>query len=908
MTAIASMFRLALLALAATTTGLQAQGQVSQFADLNTGLNPGANGSLGSSAISFDGRRFFVATTDRLGSELWVTDGSAINTRIFADICPGSCASSPSNFYVEGSNLFFSADDGQHGAELWRLAAGSNVPVLVSDINPGAPSSTPASFTRLSFRINASTVTRTFFVARTGEHGREIWRLNAGASPTVALERDVNPGPGSSEPTSFALLNTLDIAVICRPIGLEREVLALQYTSTTAPASGTSELSGFGTDTQRFADPTMITLGPNTYVVIRDFTTFNSELWVTQGTVPSTIKLRTANSISGLTFNVALFRVFFVSGSGASSVLAVTDGSVAGTSNITSAGVTPQNLVSLGNRLLFTGVATGSGRELFSSDGTLAGTGLLKEVVAGATGITETTFLRPTVSQTRALLAFDDKLWISDGTNAGTTLISGSAIQGGGTMTVLVATTANEAIIGYSADGQSSGEPFYTTGTAASTVALGNLQSDIGDSFSVPVTAFNNRLIFSGFVPGQSGNNFSLPTSGTGVPEALGSFTAAASGVHFGRVWFRGSNGLVATDGTAAGTVTLSPARPEIRGPQCVIERNGARYFIASGNGSNDVEIYRSDGTTPNTFPVTDLSTPDSISVWDLCFDGFVGIAGAAGRLYFIGFEPATGMELRSLDGSDQLGLVADIRAGADDSDIFNMIALNDRLLFVANDGIFGAELWVTTGTAQGTSRLTDISPGPLSSSITNLRRVGDRIVFTAISPTHGNELYASDGTAAGTQRISDLVSGVGSAFGEYVPVFAEGNGRLYFRATSSIEPACRLFETDGTAAGTHCAYNPASVTLGPVQSIVVAANGAVVFTATRSSPDDGEEIRVLYNGALVAVPGADVAAGPEGSAPQRLLAAGDVVYFQANDGFSGRELWQIQLPDLDLVFRQGFE
>ncbi len=908
MTQITSMLRVALIGLLMTTVPVNGQGVVSQFADLNTGVNPGANGSLSNSAIGFDGRRFFVATTDRFGTELWITDGTAINTRLFADICPGSCSSIPANFYVEGSNLYFSADDGQHGAELWRLTAGSTVPTLVRDINPGAPSSSPSAFHRMTFRISGTVISRTYFAARTGEHGREPWRLTSGSSPTVALERDINPGSGSSDPSSFAVLNTLNLAVIAKPTGLGREVMTLDYNSTTAPASGTTVMTAFGTNSDRVAEGNLVALGPNVYVVIRSFSPSNAELWVTQGTAPSTIKLRTASSIRSLTFNAALFRLFFLSGNSSTTVLSISDGSVAGTSNLTSAGVEPFALSSLGNRLLFTGIAAGSGRELFSSDGTVAGTGLLKEVVSGSTGIVENAFLQTTVNQTRALLAFDDKLWVSDGTTAGTTLISASSIQGGGTMTGLVPTLGSEAIIGYLADGQSAGEPFYTAGTSVSTVALGNLQSDVGDSFSTPTALFNGRLIFSGFVPGQTGSNFSLPTSGSGPLEVLGSFTNAASGVHFGRVWFRGSNGLVTSDATAAGTLTISPGRPEIRAPRCVIERNGARYYIASGNGSADIEIYRSDGTTPNTFPVTDLSAIDAGAIQDFCFEGFTAIAGFGERLFFVGFEPATGFELRSLNGSDQLSLVADIRAGADDSDIFNMIALDDRLLFVANDGIFGAELWVTTGTAQGTSRLTDINPGPLSSTITNLRRLGNRIVFTAISPTHGNEVYVSDGTVAGTQRISDLVSGIGSAFGEYVPVFAEGSDRLYFRATSSLEPACRLFETDGTAAGTHCAYNSASVSLGPVQSIVVAANGAVVFSATRATPNDGEEIRVLYNGALIEVPGADIAPGPEGSAPQRLMAAGDVVYFQANDGFSGRELWQLQLPDLDLVFKQGFE
>ena len=142
---------------------LAAQGSISQLADLNTGPNSGAAGSMSydGSAVFFDGRTFYAAQTGVTGLELWVTDGTPLNTRLFADICPGICASVPAQFYVEGGNLYFAADDGVHGRELWRLAAGATAPALVSDINPGAEGSDPKLFERVSFRV-ASTRHRVF--------------------------------------------------------------------------------------------------------------------------------------------------------------------------------------------------------------------------------------------------------------------------------------------------------------------------------------------------------------------------------------------------------------------------------------------------------------------------------------------------------------------------------------------------------------------------------------------------------------------------------------------------------------------------------------------------------------------------------------------------------------------------
>ena len=76
---------------------------------------------------------------------------------------------------------------------------------------PGADGSSPAGFVRKTFRIAGGLVTRTFFAATRAPDGREVWRLSAGV-PT--LERDVVPGPASSDPRSFTVMNTLQIGFL----------------------------------------------------------------------------------------------------------------------------------------------------------------------------------------------------------------------------------------------------------------------------------------------------------------------------------------------------------------------------------------------------------------------------------------------------------------------------------------------------------------------------------------------------------------------------------------------------------------------------------------------------------------------------------------------------------------------
>ncbi len=886
------------------------QGAVSQFADLNTGPNRITRGSAQfPSVIFFDNKTFLTIQTQELGVELWVTDGTPQNTRLFADICPGQCSSSPSSFYIEGNNLFFSADDGRIGAELWRLAAGASGPVLVADINPGASGSTPIGFKSLSFRINATTVTRTFFSAARTQDGRELWRLTNGVAPTVSLERDIAVGPASSSPVDIVTLNTLQVGLVARGLNQGRNLQVLNYTSTTGTPSSVTHIAALsGSPTRDIS--VMRTLGPNTFLILRDTSTAQNELWVTQGTELSTINLRTAPTITSLTLNSTLFRAFFAIGSN----LAVSDGTLAGTVNLTTNNLTPSNLVSAGNRMLFIAATPANGRELFSSDGTAAGTVLLKELVSGAAGISGTIKSAEAKLSTHAFFGFSDQLWISNGTSAGTIEISGNAPSAGFVFQNVFPTRNLEAILGFFPDtGDNSSEPFFTQGTAISTVSLGNLRSDVGDSFARPIDSINNRLIFGADLSGQSSSvSFSLTLTGSPTIEELPIPPFRGGGTHFGKLWFSGNN-LIQTDATASGTniiTTVGP--PSIESKDCVIERNGLRYFIARNPlESNDTELYRSDGSDVGTVAVSNQSDASRRGIDEDCFTGGRLISKVGSDIFFIGGAASTGFELQKLDINGQTSLVADIRAGAEFSFIRDMVALDDRLVFAANDGIFGNELWVSAGTAQTTQRISDITPGAGDTVFDRFTRVGNQVFFIASESATGKELYVTDGTATGTRLVVDLFAGVGDSFGVDGPQLEKSiDGKLIFRALSSTDPTCVLFETDGSASGTRCIYNSAVHQFGPMTSsrFVITTSGAVVFAATKSGSNDGEEIRAVFNRQVLNLSNADIAPGTLHSAPNNLLAVGDSVFFQANDGSSGREMWRLTLADLNLIFGNGFE
>jgi ELWxxDGT repeat protein len=907
----------------------RAQGTVNLVADLNTGPNSGIDGGLDrfKAAVFFGGRTVFTMRTPEHGTELWETDGTALGTRMLADLCPGQCSSleSAPNFYAEGSSLYFAANDGRHGRELWRLDVATGAqPVMVLDLNPGADGSNPGNFTRLSFSINGSSVTRTFFSAARADVGQELWRL--GASSSVTLELDLLAGTVSGSPSDIQVCSTGQVCLLARTVDGVNDVRLLTYSSTTQVPIGATGVGGLNISGTGRSVADLQSLGPNTFVLIRDNVALD-ELRAFGNSAASSTLLRSFGNANGLlTPNVSLFRMFLT----ADSQLFVSDGTVAGTLSISSA--SPANLVSLGNRVLLTANTAASGRELFSSDGTAAGTVLLKELVPGADGMPNSStdfFMGRSANNLRMFLGFinpalgvagQTQLWISDGTAAGTVEISGNAITDPGSM-VLYPSAGTSALIGYNpSQFGNGGEPYFTQGSAASTVALGNFIGDTGDSFASPIAVFNQRLFVNAFRGGSSSETLAFPLT-AGAPGAPTPFLRffQAIGEFFGRLWIDTNAGLQATDGTLAGTLDLSSIRARSADSGCYAQRNGRVYFYADQGSFDDVEIFKSDGTLAGTVAVTELSTPEQRRMDSFCFDdGFTQLATVGDKLMFVADTGSSGLELFALDASDNAALVLDIRSGSNGGQVRDLRTLRDRpglpevAVFRADDGIFGSEPWVTGGTAQTTQRLLDINPGPGTSEPREFVAAGPRMFFTAFSPSSGRELYVTDGTPAGTRLVIDLFAGSGSGLSaqQQQRPYLFANGRLYFSGTSSSRPNCVLFETDGTAAGTRCAYDDSTTTLRSIaRDPVATANGALVFSAYRSAPvNDGEELRVLFNRQLLNFGGADLAPGPAGSRPSDLLAVGDDVYFRADDGVLGAELYRLQLDDLNRVFADGFE
>ncbi|MEA2415480.1 MAG: hypothetical protein QOI58_2137, partial [Thermoanaerobaculia bacterium] len=795
--------------------------------DINTTYSNATKSSSPTEFAAFGSRTFFIATTDAAGTELWSTDGTSAGTSIVSDIIPGSGSSNPNSLHVVNGSLLFNARDVNHGIELWTTDGTSAGTHLLTDINPGPTSSQPVSGTVYKNRM--------LFNADDGTDGRELWTTDGTAAGTRML-KDMNPGSASGNPGGFVLL------------------------------------------------------GDSLYFLAV------GGLWKTDGTEAGTVKIA---SVSARNLAVSGSLIFFEGFTPATGVeLWVSDGSESGTRMVTeilpgTVGALESNFWILGltpfhNGVLFPANDGVHGREMWFSDGTAAGTRMVRDFVPGPIGMWDSSYAYITLFGNRAYFSASDaghgwEVWSTDGTDAGTALFAD--LRPGSASSFPSDFIVNGSNLYFLGDSTNAGRLLWVSdGTVSGTQAV-STSFEVASGFAAVSSLWpvGGKVYYAGITPltgkepwvsdGTAGGSHLIanlaadraPSSDPSVLTAAGNllFFMATEGTtstsEFGTALWR-------TDGTDAGTVKLLDKRPytdtlvPTGGPLLffrVQDTNRFRWMMSDGTvaGTKLADDFQSrfgqlefsaffpfgdalfaavgdsfqtslwkttptpDGTAVNLGPPNPFGMIDFAGKYAFYAEGRSNIysyglwitdgtpAGTSAVIPYLGDTADRPSRLANANGT--LFFLKTLRGGnltlwksdgtADGTTPVKSFAATDTFraqikaaghnVFIITDG----SLWSSDGTAEGTIELRKITPYSTNNDRDDLRAAGNRIVYLDNPGFAALELWGSDGTKDGTKLLKNLRS---------FTALTSIDGLVYFSASDDTH-GTEVWTTDGTVEGT---------------------------------------------------------------------------------------------------------
>ena len=428
------------------------------------------------------------------------------------------------------------------------------------------------------------------------------------------------------------------------------------------------------------------------------------------------------------------------------------DGTVAGTSvlDLAAAGSSDPAVVALPDRLLIRARLPATGTELYVSNGTVAGTSLLTELVAGAgDGVSRTRLLRvgTTVYFGATAAAGGSDLARTDGTAAGTVVLRKDTAltlrSSLGQDDLDNAIALNDRLLFTASQPSTRYEPWISDGTVAGTRLIKDLTGQVGR------TSFERVMR-----PGANGG-YCLLTTRDPDNRTVSIFATDGTAARTSQLGTElsapvATNSALFYSERTGSTLTLR--RTNCIDPPITAIPSSPRFFEGTALGNRLVLL----GTGNSTYPIPWFSDGTPSGTKASSIDGALLVVTVKDKIWMA--AGPLGEQLWVSDGTAAGSrLVKDLHVGPNPATMGAFTPLADQTLFVASDGATGRELWRTDGTAAGTAMVTELVPGPAGSEPLGLVPWKNEVMFRATDAAGVRALWRSDGTAAGTVRIKEV-------------------------------------------------------------------------------------------------------------------------------------------------------
>jgi ELWxxDGT repeat protein len=553
-----------------------------------------------------------------------------------------------------------------------------------------------------------------------------------------------------------------------------------------------------------------------------------------------------------------------------------------------------RDITAANNKIYFSAFTDAEGQEPWVSDGTKAGTQLLFDINTDYRGAgsnpNEFVNVNGTVFFIANGAAIESAIWKTDGTAAGTLLVKDLGYSDNA-QAIFMTTAANGLLFFAPANSNYGRELWRSDGTYDGTYMVKDI-NPFGDSDPLQLTEFNNKLYFS-------------------ADDGSGRKLWMSDGTYEGTVYAPNNNNVILQGDYYAYYFNQ---------PFTVVKKTMYFWAYADATGWElykykpsvvaNIELVKNispgvENTQFNYYEMRDVNdtlffettnSKGGSEIW--MSSGFASntqkvksfspgeyisnLYNGYNTLYFIKFDSTYGYELWKSNGTDAgTVIVKDIYPGSTSANPYWLTACNGKVFFSAASPNKGMELWLTDGSADGTKQAKDINQTTTSSSAPYaITSYADGVVFTAFTKEHGNELYKSDGTEAGTKLLNDITPGEG---GTNIQQFISKGNKVYFPVGTSA--GYSVYKTDGTTSGLKkVADLPLSVYFW---NFAVADNGHLFFLVFNYFTGSYELWGNDGSG------GESVLLASNLYYTNNLITIGNTAFFVAGDDVNGYELWK---------------